>query len=117
MRSWGKYRFRFWLHALIVGVLLTGQLHLYTAEILHHHDEDIVVCKIAHQGGSYLHAAPEISPICPLCQVVRNGSVRPSAQSPLPNSDRESVYQAVTRETRYSANLAPSLQTRAPPLS
>ena len=101
----------------MVGVLLTGQLHLYTAEILHHHDEDTKVCKIAHSGGSYLHAAPEVTPICPLCQVVRNGSVRPSVQSPLPKLDRESAYQAVTREARYSANLAPSLQARAPPLS
>ena len=105
------------MHALIVGVLLTGQLHLYTAEILHHHDEVARVCKIAHSRGSYLHTTPVNSPICPLCQVVRNGSVRPSVQAIIPEPDRQSALLAVTREARYSANLAPSLQPRAPPLS
>ena len=81
MRRWRKYRHKFWVHALIVGVLLTGQIHLFTAEIIHHHNEDTRVCKIEHRGGTYLHAAPEISPLCPLCQVVRNGSVRPAVQS------------------------------------
>jgi hypothetical protein len=98
-------------------VLLTGQLHLYTAEILHHHDEVTQVCKIAHSRGSYLHAAPEISPICPLCQVTRNGSVRPSVQSSLPKPDKGSTYRPITREARCSASLALSLQARAPPLS
>ena len=117
MRSWGKYRFRFWVHALIVGVLLTAQLHLFTAEILHHHEQDTIACKIAHNGGTYLHTAPEISPLCPLCQVARSSSVRPSVQSPLPKPDSESAYQLVTREIHYSANFAPSLQARGPPLS
>ena len=105
------------MHALIVGVLLTGQLHLSTAELLHHHDEDPQVCKGAHHGGRYLHASPEISPICPLCQVVRNGSVRPSVQSNLPKPDRESAFLPATREARCSAGLALSLQARGPPLS
>jgi hypothetical protein len=98
-------------------VLLTGQIHLYTAEFTHHHDEDNRVCKSEHHGGSYLHAALEPSPLCPLCQVVRNGSVRPSVQSALPRPDRQSNLQPVTRETRYSPNLPQSLLARGPPLS
>ena len=117
MRRWRKFRLTFWVHALIVGALLTGQLHLYTAEILHHHDENTRACKIEHGTGTYLHAAPEISPLCPLCQVVRNGSVRPAVQSRIPKPDRESTYQPLTRQARCLADLARSLQARAPPLS
>jgi hypothetical protein len=113
----GNHRIRFWLHALIVGVVLTGQVHLYTAEILHHHDEDTVICKIAHDGGTYLHAAPGMTPVCPLCQVFRNSSVRPSVNSILPQAEGESSYQVVNREAAYSSSFAPSLQARAPPLS
>jgi len=105
------------VHALIVGVLLTGQLQLYTAEFLHHHEPVNKICKIAHNGGTYLHTTPGISPICPLCQVVRNGAVRPSVQSPLPKPDKESTYRFLTCQAGYSANFAPSLQARAPPLS
>lgn len=112
-----KYRLKVWVHALMVGALLTGQIHLYTAEILHHHDEDSKVCKIEHRAGAYLHAAPEISPLCPLCQVVRTGAVRPGVQSRIPKPDGESTYHPLTREARYSAGLARSLQARAPPLS
>ena len=101
----------------MVGVLLTGQLHLFTAEALHHHDEVTRVCKIAHSRGSYLHTTSLDGPVCPLCQVVRNGSIRPSAQAIIPASDRQCALLAVTRDPGYSANFATSLQARAPPLS
>lgn len=117
MRRWGKYRLKFWVHAVIVGALLTGQIHLYTAEVLHHHDEDTRTCKIEHRAGAYLHATPEISPLCPLCQVIRNGSVRPAVQSRIPKPDRKFVFQPLTCQARYLAGLALSLQARAPPLS
>ncbi len=106
-----------WVHALIVGMLLTGQIHLYTAEILHHHDEDTRVCKIGHHGGTYLHPAAELDPICPLCQVARNGSVRPSVQTAVHKPDRESPFQRVISQVHYSANLTPLLLARGPPLS
>jgi hypothetical protein len=105
------------VHALIVGVLLTGQLHLFTAETLHHHDEVTRVCKIAHTRGSYLHTTPVDGPVCPLCQVVRNGSIRPAMQGIIPASDQQSALLAVARDASYSINFASSLQARAPPLS
>ena len=117
VKRWRKYRLKFWVHALIVGVLLTGQIHLYIAEIIHHHSEDIRICNIEHRGGTYLHAAPEISPLCPLCQVVRNGSIRPGVQSQIHKPDQESAYQPITRQERYSPNVTISLLARAPPLS
>src|SRR5208337_457825 len=66
LKHWGKSRHKYWVHALIVGVLLTGEIHLFTAEILHHHSEVARVCQTAHRGGTYLHAAQERSPLCPL---------------------------------------------------
>lgn len=117
LRRWRNYRHKYWVHALIVGVLLTGEIHLFSAEILHHHDEVARVCQIEHYGGPYLHAAQELSPLCPLCQIVRNGSVRPAVQSPVQKPRRESAYQSVARPARHSANLTLSLLARAPPLS
>ncbi|MGA3326587.1 MAG: hypothetical protein ABSF45_19130 [Terriglobia bacterium] len=117
MRRWGKSRHEYWVQALIVGVLLTGEIHLFTAEILHHHDEVARVCQIEHQGGAYLHAAQGLSPLCPLCQIVRNSSVRPAIQSHVLKPEQETNYQPVTRRARYSPNLTPSLLARAPPLS
>ena len=117
MRRWGKSRHEYWVQALIVGVLLTGEIHLFTAEILHHHDEVARVCQIEHQGGAYLHAAQGLSPLCPLCQIVRSNSVRPAVQSLIQKPYQESTYQPIARQARDSACLALSLQARAPPLS
>jgi hypothetical protein len=105
------------VHALIVGVLLAGEIHLFSAEIFHHHTEVARVCQIEHRGGTYLHAAPDLTPLCPLCQIVRNGSVRPAAQAFVQKPQRESTYQPIARPLRYSPNLAESLLARAPPLS
>ena len=117
MRRWCKYRHKPWVRALVVGLLLIGETHLYFAEILHHHDEVVRLCQIAHAGGTYLHSAQEPIPLCPLCQIVRSSSVRPAVQSLIQKPDQESTYQSVTREARYSPSLELSLQARAPPLS
>jgi hypothetical protein len=101
----------------MVGVLLIGEIHLFSAEIFHHHDEVARICQIEHHGGPYLHASQELAPLCPLCQIVRNGSVRPAVQSLVQKTVQESNYQPVIRQSRYSASLALSLQARAPPLS
>ena len=101
----------------MVGVLLTGEVHLFCAEIFHHHAEVARVCQIAHDGGTYLHAAQDLNPLCPLCQIVRNGSVRPAVPSIVQKPQRESAYQPFTRPARYSPNLAQALLARAPPLS
>jgi hypothetical protein len=116
VRRWGKHRHNFWVRALIVGLLLTGEIHLYSAEILHHHSEAARFCQVEHQGGRYLHAGQQLSPLCPLCQIVRNGSVRPAVQSLFQKADRETTFQPATRQARYSTNLPPSLLARAPPL-
>jgi len=105
------------VRALMVGLLLTGEIHLFTAEIFHHHSEVARVCQFEHQGGPYLHAAQELSPLCPLCQIVRSSSVRPAVQSFVQKPDQESNYQPIARQARYSPNLTQSLLARAPPLS
>ena len=105
------------MHTLIAGVLLTGEIHLYWAEGFHHHAEEVNVCQSAHRGGTYLHAAQDLTPPCPLCQIVRSGSVRPAVVAFLQKPQRESTYQPDARQVRYSPNLAHSLLARAPPLS
>jgi hypothetical protein len=113
----GKYRHKYWVRALIVGVLLTGEIHLFSAEILHHHDEVARVCQIDHHAGTYLHPAQDLSPLCPLCQIVRSSSVRPAVQSVVQKPDGESTYHPISRQARYSPNLTPTLLARGPPLS
>ena len=117
VRRWGKYRQNFWVRGLIVGLLLTGQFHLFSAEIFHHHAEVQRVCEIEHQGGTYLHAGQPLTPLCPICQVVRNGSVRPAVQSSIHKPDQESTYQLIARQSRYSPDLTLLSLARGPPLS
>jgi hypothetical protein len=98
-------------------VLLAGEIHVLSAEILHHHDEVARICQIEHHGGTYLHASQDLSPLCPLCQIVRTGSVRPAFLSPVQKLDQESTYQPIVRQSLYSPKLAQSLLARGPPLS
>ncbi len=101
----------------MVGVLLTGEIHLFTAEIFHHHTEVARVCQIEHHGGPYLHAAQDLSPLCPLCQIVRSSSVRPAVQSVIQKPYQESTYLPISRQAHSSPNLASALLARGPPLS
>ena len=117
LRRGRKHRHQYWAHALIVGVLLTGEIHLFSAEILHHHTEVARVCQIANSGGTYLHAAQDLTPLCPLCQIVRSGSVRPAVPSMVQKPQRESAYQPFMRPGRSSPGLAQALAARAPPLA
>ena len=117
MRRLGKYRHNYWARAVIVGVLLIGEIHVFCAEIFHQHREATRFCQVEHQGGRYLHAGQQLTPLCPLCQIVRNGSVRPAVRSVIQKVDRESPLQLVTQKTRYSPNLTQSLLARGPPLS
>lgn len=101
-----------------MGLLLTGEVHLFCAEILHHHDEVARVCQLEHDGGTYWHASQDLSPLCPLCQIARSGSVFPGAnQSLVQKPQLESSYVPLPRLARYSPVLADSLLARAPPLS
>ena len=104
------------MRALIVGILLTGEIHLFSAEIFHHHYEVARVCQLDYQGGPFLHAGQQPNPLCPICQIVRNSSVRPAVQSLFQKLDQEATFQPVTRQARYSPNLSQSLLARAPPL-
>ena len=117
MKRSGKCRHKFWIRALIVGVLLACEIQLISAEILHHHNEVVAICQIDHQGGPYLHSSQKASPLCPLCQIVRTGSVRPAFLSPVQKLDQESTYQPIVRQSLYSPKLAQSLLARGPPLS
>ena len=117
MKYSGKYRQKFWVRALIVGLLLTGQIHLFSAEIFHHHTEVTRLCQIEHHGGPYLHAGQQPIPLCPICQIARNGSVPPAVESTVRKPDQESAFQLVTRQTKYSPNLPQALLARGPPLS
>lgn len=101
----------------MVGVLLAGEVHLYTAEIFHHHTEVVRLCQIEHRGGPYLHPGQDVAPLCPLCQIVRSGSVRPAVQSSIQKPNQECTYRLVTRQSRYSPNLPQLLLARGPPLS
>ena len=117
MRCSGKHRQEFWARALIVGLVLTAEIQLFSVEILHHHTEDARICRIEHEGGTYLHAGQQLTPLCPICQIVRNGSARPAVQSQVQHSNQESTFRPVTRPARYTPNLTQSLLARAPPLS
>jgi len=101
----------------MVGVLLTGEIHLFSAEIFHHHTEVARICQIEHHGGPYLHASQDLSPLCPLCQIVLNSSVRPAVQSIAQKPRQESSFQPIARQAQYSPLLTVSLLARAPPLS
>jgi len=116
LRRWRKYRHKFWVRAVMVGMLLTGAAHLFTAEVFHHHSEVARACQIEHLGGNYLHAGQDLNPLCPLCQIVRNTSVRPAVQSLIQKQDQEFAYQPLFRRRRYSSSLSSALLTRAPPL-
>ena len=117
MRCCRKYRHKHWALALLAGVFLAGEIHLFCAEILHHHAEVATVCQMGHHGGRYLHAVQDPGPVCPLCQIVRSSSVRPAVQSIAQNPERESNYQSLARQVRCSLRLTASLPARAPPLS
>jgi len=117
MRRGGKSRHKFWVRAVIVGLLLTGEVHLFSAEILHHHTEVARICRIEHQGGPYLHVSQDLSPLCPVCQIVRNGSVRPAVQSIIQKPDQESAFEPVTRQRQYSPIFTVLLLARGPPVS
>jgi hypothetical protein len=105
------------VRALIVGLLLAGEIHLFSAEIFHHHEEVTRICQLDYVGGPFLHPGQKVAPLCPICQIVSNGSVRPAVQSYVQKSDQESTYQPVTRQARYSLNLNQSVLARGPPLS
>src|SRR5579862_5569842 len=118
MRRLNKSRLWLSLHAATVCLLLTSQFHLYLAESLHHHDEESPqTCTIKHRQGSYLHSIPDVSPVCPLCQIARNGAVRPSVQTPLRQPDRQATMLKKVDSVGHSACFAASLQSRGPPLA
>jgi hypothetical protein len=117
LKWWRNCRQKFWVRALIVGVLLTGEAHLFTAEIFHHHSEIARACQTEHSGGRYLHANPDINPLCPICQIVRSSSVRPAVQSLIQKQDQEITYLATSQQARYTYSLSASFLARAPPLS
>ena len=117
LRRLDKSRRRYWVHALVVGLALTGEIHLFSVEILHHHDAAVAVCRIGHEGASYLHASQDVSPLCPLCQLVRSSSVRPAVRSLIANPCSEAAYHLIARNAKYSYRLAQTLLARSPPLS
>lgn len=117
LRRLHKSRRRYWVHALVVGLALTGEIHLSSVEILHHHDAAVAVCRIAHEGASYLHASQDVSPLCPLCQIVRSSSVRPAVRSLIAKPCSEAAYHLIARNGKYSYRLTQTLLARSPPLS
>ena len=117
LRRLGKSRHRYWVHAFIVGLALTSEIHLFSVEILHHHEISASICSVALEGATQLHASQDNSPFCPLCQVARSNAVRPAAQTLLWKPYRETSYSLTTYEARYSLNLAQTLVARSPPLS
>jgi hypothetical protein len=117
LRRWTNYRHQYWVRALIVGVLLAGEVHLYTAEIFHHHSEVVRLCQSSHGGGQYLHPAPDTGQLCPLCQIVRSGSVRPAAQVELAKPVRQTSYRIKAGRFTYSFTSRGEVRPRSPPLA
>ena len=117
VRRWGRYRQKYWVHALIVGVLLTCEIHLFSSEILHHHEEVARVCQIEHPGGQYLHSPLDLRPLCPLCQIIRNSSLCAAVLPLYQRPDGATPFRLITRRPRFSSILTPPLLARAPPLS
>jgi len=117
LSRWRKSRRKYWVRALIAGVLLAGEFHLFAVEIFHHHTEVIRFCQLDHQGGSYLHAAPDLNLLCPFCQAIRNSSVRPAVKSAIQRPVQQAALLPVTRPAHISLILPSSLLARAPPLA
>jgi len=118
LKRWKKLRHQTWVRALIVGVLLAGEIHVYSAEIFHDHNGGVAsVGQFERKGATSLQAAQELTPLCPLCQIVRSSSVRPAVQSVIQRPHRESTFQPLARRARISSNFTPSLLARGPPLS
>ena len=117
LRRLGKPRQRYWVHALVGCLALTGEIHLLSVEVFHHHETYASIWTDARGGATHLHASQDISPFCPLCQILRSSSVRPATQTLLWKPHRETPYSLTTYEARYSLNLALALVARSPPLS
>ena len=113
----GRFQPAFWVRALLVGVLLAGEVHLVSAEILHHHAAIVQFCRYDFQGGPYLHTSPGLDAHCPLCQIVRSSSVIPAVQPIVQKPYQETAYNPRNQSSYYSRDLTSSLQARAPPLS
>ncbi len=105
-----------WLHALVVCVALIGEVHLFSVEILHHHNAAEAVCRLAHERGSTLHTGQNSSAACPLCQIVRNSSVRPAVQSTLQSPNGTSSHRATLPPASYASRLVQASLARSPPL-
>ena len=117
LRRLGKPRQRYRVHALIVCLALAGEIHLFSVEVFHHHETSASIWSAAREGATHLHASQDISPFCPVCQMLRSNSVRPAARTLPWKPHRETPYFLTTCEARYSLNLAPTLVARSPPLS
>jgi hypothetical protein len=115
VRGIGTSRTRYWLHALIVGLALTGEIHLFLVELLHHHIEVASLCRVEHGIKAHLHSGGEAAPLCPLCQMVRAGSVCPVAQNIFQKPHLETPYRLVSRNAKYCYRFAVTLPARAPP--
>jgi hypothetical protein len=77
----------------------------------------VAICRLAHDGASHLHASQNANPVCPLCQIVRSGSVRPAVLSVFQKPHRETLYRLTIWEAEYSLSLPQMLGARSPPLS
>ena len=101
----------------MVGVLLAGEVHLFTAEIFHHHADVANVCQALHEGGHYWHVATDPAILCPICQIMSSGSVRPAVPSSFEKPQGQSHLLYIAPQDCYRFSLAPSLLARAPPLA
>ena len=116
LRRIGTSRSRYWLHALIVGLALTGEIHLFSVEVLHHHSIVASLCRVARGGGAHLHASQDVAPLCPLCQIVRGSFVRPVVQTLIQKPHLETPYRLISRDAKYSYRFSLTLPARSPPL-
>jgi hypothetical protein len=115
LRRTGTSRSQYWVHALIVGLALTGEIHLFSVELFHQHTEVGSLCRFARGGGPHLHSGQDIVPLCPLCQMARGSSVRPVTQTLFQQPHLETSYRLVSRDGKYSYRFTTTLPARSPP--
>jgi hypothetical protein len=117
LRRLHKSRCWHWVHAFVVGLALASEIHLFSVEVLHHHGAAVAVCRTAHEGVPHVRASQDTSPLCPLCQIARNSSVRPAVRSLSQKPYCATPYRLIACDARYSLRFAPTLLARSPPLS
>ena len=108
------------LRAVLIGAAILAQLHLFFAEQLHHHGD-----QLALSGGqgqvtaqqTQLQSSPKPDPICEACRICLRGAVQLASPIRLPSIDSVALEFPVAEASKFARLLPSRLSSRAPPLS